>query len=149
MRKDISMQTDSEIQQMIKMLIDNGWTQEDSACVKKIINGKSIFLAMYPELLTYYDVDSRRDVTVPWICVKYEYYLDEMKQGDISKTFLTITEGATNEMIKAFEDIGIKPFYDEDAPQRHFNINRHLNEVTLKMYVNPSYPNGIWQNHTL
>lgn len=149
MKQDISTQTDQEIGEIIKKLKDNGWEQEDISYISKLVNNKKIEMVLYPELLSYYSDYDRRYVTVPWICVKYEYYLDDMKKGDISKNSLTITEGATNEMIKAFEDIGIKPFYDEDAPQRHFNINRHLDEITLKMYVNPSYPNGIWQNHTL
>lgn len=108
-----------------------------------------IGLVFYPELLHYdqytndksemNDGTKRIGVTCPWVCCRFEL------------------ENPTNELISqicpwiigVFKEIGLKPFYDEDAYRGHFRKEDKKGYIKFKFYINPSFPDGYWQNHTL
>jgi len=59
-----------------------------------------------------------------------------------------------------FEEMKYKPFKDEDAFLRHFvpykedkktlfNIIKGYRLINSAFFLNPDYPNGYWQNHTI
>jgi hypothetical protein len=113
-----------------------------------------IGIVMYPELLSYSDhyidrgnpeVDSAgsrnykvKSVTVPWICVRFELEGEQPIAKDLCKW-----------LVQKFKDIGYYPFMDEDAAYNHFAKDERRGYTKYKMYVNPSYPEGLWENHTL
>ena len=113
-----------------------------------------IGLVMYPELLSYTDhyidrgnpeVDKAgsrnykaKNVTVPWICVRFELEGDQTIARDLCKW-----------VVQKFKAINYYPFMDEDAAYNHFSKEERRGYTKYKMYVNPSYPEGMWENHTL
>jgi hypothetical protein len=97
-------------------------------------------VVFYPELLTY---GSRSDGTfiVPWICVRFEIENKDRPKPvdkDLCKWFADI-----------FKSIEYSPFMDEDSTYNHFIKKERRGWTSYKMYVHPSHPNGVWQNHTL
>jgi hypothetical protein len=114
-----------------------------------------IGVVFYPELLSYTDNYIKRgnpeihppghpvyrgsNVTVPWICVRFELENDGQKVArDVCKWLVGI-----------FKEIGYPPFMDEDASFNFFSKEERNGYTKYKMYVNPSYPDGYWENHTL
>jgi len=103
---------------------------------------KKAGLVLYPELLSYYE-KKKGYVTVPWICIRIEfedspYVKDEAKQREFCKW-----------IVEDFKSLGFNPFYDEDAFAGHFTKQDMKGYVRFKMYINPSYPDGYWSNHSL
>lgn len=104
-------------------------------------------IVFYPELLSYKDYYIKRgqpekhgvDVTVPWICVRFGFENDGQKAArDVCKWLVGI-----------FKEIGYYPFMDEDASFNFFAKEERNGYTKYKMYVNPSYPEGYWENHSL
>ena len=153
MEINIATSTDKEIEEVISKLKAKGHYQEDEMCMRietpfvvnpdlKEDRRNRIFLVFYPELLSYYHKTDGW-VTIPWICAKYNVLgpkeFDDNFQRELCKW--------TSDLMK---EIGYKPFYDEDAFNGHFSKNRKGEEdIEFKMYINPSFPEGYWSNHTL
>lgn len=107
-----------------------------------------IGIVFYPELLSYTEryvnpetnelSRMREHVTIPWICVRFELEGDQSISMDLCKWLVSI-----------FKEIKYTPFKDEDATYNHFAKEESRGYTKYKMYVNPSYPNGMWENHTL
>jgi hypothetical protein len=94
-------------------------------------------LVFYPELLSYaYEEES---TTTPWICVRFELENPTDKtEGYVCKW-----------MIEKLSESGYKPFYDEDSFYGHYSKEERRGYNKYKCYVNPDYPDGYWENHTL
>jgi len=166
---DIGKKIDSEIDELINKLSSNdkNFKRADLHYVEVstpfLINPDSrneewknkTGIVFYPELLSYRDhyiergdpdkdpAGSRNyranDVTVPWICVRFEIEGEFPEIKDLLKW-----------MISKFKEAGYPPFMDEDATFNHFKKEERRGGYTqFKMYVNPSYPEGMWENHTL
>lgn len=96
-----------------------------------------IGLVFYPELLSYgYGDDS---ITTPWICVRFELESpDNDTERDLCKW-----------IVESLKSAGYKPFYDEDAFRGYYKKEERKGYNQYKCYVNPNYPDGYWENHTL
>lgn len=149
MNTNIAETTDKEVQEIISKLIKKGYNQWDEAWVEMITpfkvnpdgnNENKAGVVLYPELLSYYD--GKTWVTVPWICVRAElenhHTIDESFQRKFVKW-----------LFEEFNEIGYKPFYDEDAFAGCCTREERKGYTRLKLYVNPSFPEGYWANHTL
>ena len=112
-------------------------------------------IVFYPDLLSYRDTYIKRgnpeiheasnsvyrasNVTVPWICVRFEL------EGEANN----ISRDLCKWLVDIFKEIGYRPFMDEDASFMHFRKEEKRGYTKYKMYVNPDYPEGYWENHTL
>ena len=90
-------------------------------------------LVFYPELLSY------NNQTTPWICVRFEL------EGYDSETVRDLCKW----LVQKFKDVGLYPFMDEDSTWNYFRMEEKRGYTKYKMFVNPSYPKGYWENHTL
>jgi hypothetical protein len=129
MNTDISKTTDKEIQEIIEKLKAIGYKQEDECYVSK---GK-LGLVLYPALLCY------SNAIVPWISVKMGFENIDESNARLIALALKIE----------LESIGYTPFKDEDAFAGCASIERHPHWIEIKLYINPDFPNGLWENHTL
>jgi len=154
MEINIAKTTDKEIQDIIDTLVKNeNYTQEDEGCVRiktpyEVHQGfkteeanKTIFLVLYPELLSYYD--GKNWVSIPWICMRIE--LEGGSFGESENNQRVICKWLVEEM----DSMDIKLFKDEDSFEGHFSRDQRKGWVKLKMYTNPSFPKGFWSNHAL
>jgi hypothetical protein len=92
-----------------------------------------IGLVFYPELLSY------ANQTTPWICVRFELegYDNEFSR-DLCKW-----------IVEKFKQAGYPPFMDEDSTWNYFQREETKGYTKYKMFINPSYPKGYWENHAL
>jgi len=149
MEIDIAKTTDVEIQEIMSQLIEKGFKQIDEGYIEidspisnKLNAGKKIGLVLYPELLSYYN--GKDWITVPWICVKTTISHDAMFYDT------NLAKEVGEWMIEKFKTIGYSPFKDEDAFGGHFKREETDDGFTeLNMYINPSFKDGYWSNHTL
>jgi hypothetical protein len=95
-----------------------------------------IGVVLYPELLTY---NFGQQYVTPWICVRFELETKDM----------TIHRELCKWFVDKFKAIGIEPFMDEDATWNHYKKEERNGYTKYHLYVNPDYPNGHWENHTL
>jgi hypothetical protein len=114
-----------------------------------------IGVVFYPELLSYRDNFIKRgnpeihppdhpiyngsNVTVPWICVRFE--LENESQS--------VARDLCKWLVSIFKEIGYPPFMDEDSTFNFFRKQERNGYTKYQMYVNPDYPEGYWENHTL
>ena len=92
-------------------------------------------ITMIPDIL-YYSQDNR-DVAIPWLGLKAVTLKDNLEE-------------AIKIILDTLENIGIKPFMDEDAYKKYFTRPKYEeNLVSVTCYVNTHYINGYWYNHTL
>jgi len=164
---DIRKKIDQEIQGVIDKLIGydpENFEQVDlhyvEICTPFLINPDirnedwktKIGIVFYSELLSYSDTYIKREtasehessnnvygVTVPWICVRFEL---EGEANNISRELCKW-------IVNIFKGIGYYPFMDEDASFMHFSKDERRGYTKYKMYINPDYPEGYWENHTL
>ena len=82
----------------------------------------------------------RKNVIVPWISVRFQLHNpDSDLQRSVCKWF-----------VKFFKDLDLCPFLDEDSTFNHYKkIEKRNGYFEYTLYVNPSYPEGFWENHTL
>jgi hypothetical protein len=95
-----------------------------------------IGVVLYPELLTY---NFGQQYVTPWICVMFELETKDM----------TIHRELCKWFVDKFKAIGMEPFMDEDATWNHYKKEECNGYTKYHLYVNPDYPNGHWENHTL
>lgn len=111
---------------------------------------KTVIIVLYNELLSYnyvWDeggVHRSEQVTTPWICCRIT--LDGKQNTPWHYKIL-------KDLKKwAMEELPWKPFRDEDATHMIYSKATSpydRNETQYKFYINPDYPNGWWENHTL
>ena len=151
MKTNISSSAEKEIQTIIEKLI-NKYTDTEQSDIGYIEIStpfltnpdarneewkNKIGLSFYPELLSY--SEEGEDVTIPWICVRLELENPDSKiEGDLLKW-----------IENRFSEIENKPFYDEDAYRGNWRKEERRGWNKYKMYINPDYPEGYWENHTL
>jgi hypothetical protein len=137
----------------------DGWKQIDCYTFEstKLFGGKEIILVFYPELLTYgyvyfegagvYDNGKNRkseDWTTPWIACRVEL------EGEQNTPWHHDVLKELKEWAK--EKLPWQPFFDEDACYGIYSrqcsaYSRDWTEYIF--YINPDYPKGWWENHTL
>lgn len=94
-------------------------------------------LVFYPELLSYGYGDE--STTTPWVCVRFEL---EYPKPEIERS-------VCKWMVEKLKESGYKPFYDEDSFCGYYSKEERKGYNKYKCYVNPDYPDGYWENHTL
>ncbi len=95
-------------------------------------------MVFFPELLTYGNRDEVQ--RTPWIAcrISLEGERDELKDGELLKWLISMIEKS-----------GYKPFMDEDARWNHWKEEKKNGYTEYSCFVNPDYPEGHWENHTL
>lgn len=161
MKINLNRYLNQEISALVAIFKNTGdWKQMDVEALESKIEfgGKEIVLVFYPELLTYnytwYEgggahIDSRNkrseEVTTPWIAcrIELEGEQDTYWHHDVLKEL----KGWIYEKLPCR-----KPFYDEDACHGIYSRQCSAysrNWTNYIFYVNPDYPQGWWENHTL
>ena len=138
-----------------------GWNHQDLMWASKEFAGKEILLSCYPDLLGYtyvyrpgaygvYGPGEKEDKRVseehliPWIACSFElegiyttkWHMDVLKE--------------LKDWLK--DNFPLKPFYDEDAKCGIYRMTTSIYTpewTRYNFYVNPDFPNGWWENHTL
>ena len=93
-----------------------------------------IGMVFYPELLSY------ADQTTPWIACRFE--LEGEHEESLVRNLLKY-------LIGLLKNAGYNPFMDEDAFCNHWKKDERSGFTKYVCYVNPSYPDGYWENHCL
>jgi len=170
MRINLLGEVISDIEKVIKMFTDIGWSRVDENIIEKNCglelfpdakdSRKSIMTIYFkPSLLEYtevsmnsvYDLVLSKKTTMstltPWIEGSILVYDDESTKY-ISQNERIIEAGKyIKEIIKS---LPVKPFHDEDAFLGYFKRPEKNSEfVRFSFYINPSYKEGYWENHTL
>ena len=96
-------------------------------------------IVLYPELLTYGSRHLTGVEIIPWICVSFELETKDM----------TIHRELCKWLVEKFMAIGLRPFMDEDATWNHYKKDERKGYTRYRLYINPDYPNGYWENHVL
>ncbi|MEK6829862.1 MAG: hypothetical protein AABY15_07115 [Nanoarchaeota archaeon] len=141
MKINIAETTDNEIQEIIEKMskidaeyVDQGYVEMETPYEI------GIGIALFPELLSYHD--GKNWVTIPWICLKIdldgEYAVNEDKQRELVKW-----------LVKNLQSVELHPFKDEDSFAGYSSREQRKGYTIIKLYVNPSYPDGYWSNHAL
>jgi len=143
MKLNIAKESENEVETLIGKILKEypDSNREDNTYLemKTGIKGiENIGIVFYPKLLTY-GFGSTEAIT-PWICVRLEIE-DGLAEDSIRKLLRW--------MVSIFKNIGYFPFMDEDATAQHFSKDERKGWTKYSMFVNPDYPEGIWENHTL
>jgi hypothetical protein len=149
---NIAEELDGEISEVVKKLIkEECCEQVDVAYIeiktpfelnpdapnKDWIN--KVGMVFYPELITY--TENGKSMNTPWIAcrIELENISDEKLIGDLLKWLVDLLKKS-----------GYKPFMDEDAKWNHWKAdNSHKDWKEYTCYINPSYPDGYWENHAI
>jgi hypothetical protein len=125
-------------------LVDNGYVEiktpfELNPYSKNPDWKNKVGMVFYPELLTYGGVRTEAKKT-PWICCRIEIEGDpgEDTKRDLLKWLISLIQHS-----------GYKPFMDEDATYNHWKEDKRNGYTRYSCFVNPSYPDGYWENHVL
>jgi len=118
-------------------LIGKGWQREGENILWKRIRGKEYFITLVPQILYFHFNERQR--AIPWIAVK-----------TFSDPDNPLPRFVLQEIIEDLYYSGLKPFYDEDAWKKFFRRGKtRFGEDVFACYVNPDFPKGYWENHTL
>lgn len=113
------------------------------------LNGSLIYLSV--DLLNYTTGNrrEREDVLTPWVKCTFgvEYDKNEKYPQD-EKRIREIVGWVKKNIV---EKLPFKAFYDEDAYSGNFSWDKkeNLGSIYFSFYVNPDFPEGFWENHTL
>ena len=151
---DISPELDTEIEDAIAAILKNKeCNQVDTGYIeietpfelnpdvpnKEWINKTG--MVFYPKLLTYGSSDrSGKTQRTPWIACSIE--IEGEKDDSLIKELL-------NWLVELIKKSGYQPFMDEDARGNHWNEDKRKDWTKFTCYINPSYPEGHWENHAL
>lgn len=167
-KTNIAQELDQEIQDLIAKLCQNpDCEQVDQGYVEMVMpfevypDSKNqdfknkIGLVFFPELLSYSDTDrSGKIQRIPWIAVRLNLsndssaWVNGSEDQDVTSEFL-------RRVIENLEKAGYKAFKDEDATWNHWRReisggdSKTYTNVDYTCFVNPSYPDGFWENHAL
>ncbi len=138
MKVNLEKEVDKDISIVANKLIEAGYNYEDLYYVyKEVKYGTEKFVLgyqIYPKL-----INKINEINV-WLTLETEIEID------YDNKFLSkITSYIVNEL----KSVGLTPFMDEDSKYNHFVIDERKGYVILKCFVNPDYPDGDWENHTL
>jgi len=111
------------------------FVQEDTEYLREISDRVTVQLRGV-RLLYYYDKALKRDVAILWhkivVCSDLTTYRET---SDILK-----------EVLKGLK---LKHFHDEDASGGGLVVGQRSGTCCAHCYINPDYPLGYWENHTL
>ena len=155
MKINLAKYLEAETTLVQQLFVELGWNLQDDIWCAKEFAGRNILLCIYPELLSYGYVyragygqsgnekekRTYEEHTIPWIACRIEIE-DEKPHNDILK--------GVKEWLNA--NYPLKPFYDEDATFGIFakKCSAYSRDWTKYIfYVNPDFPDGWWENHTL
>ncbi len=148
---NIAVEMDQEIQDLIEALlknqecemIDDGYVEiqtpfeinPDSRNPEWI---NKVGMVFFPELLVY--GNGAQVQRTPWIAcrISLEGERNEQQTGELLKWLISLIEKS-----------GYNPFMDEDARWNHWKEEKKNGFSEYTCYVNPDYPQGHWENHTL
>ena len=156
MKLNLKAQTETDINLIMKDFIDfHGWKLVDGQMIEKDlpISKVKFELIIYPTILHYLEKDV--DQSQIWYACRLE----------VAETEIDVV---LNLLRNGFCDLKYAPFKDEDALYDHFvpykksgesllnKIKEHYlmdyfpkNFVTTAFFLNPDYPDGYWNNHTI
>jgi len=156
MKLNLQDQIETDIELIMKDFIDNDdWNTVSNHMIEKMISKdlSKIKLIIYPTILHY----DERDIDQSQIWYTCWFTVDEIE-----------VDRALNYFIDKFPELKYKPFKDEDALREYFvpfkrskksffyKIKEHYlmdyfpkNFVTTAFFLNPDYPDGYWNNHTI
>ena len=151
---NISSELDNEIDDLIKALlknpecnqVDDGYLEIETpfeinpdAKNRDWVNKTT--LVFYPELLAYNDPDAENKVRrTPWIACQVS--IEGEKSDELVGNLLKW-------VVELLKKSGYVPFMDEDARWNHWREDEGKGWVDYICYVNPSYPEGYWENHAI
>jgi hypothetical protein len=151
---NIAEEVDREIQTLMEALLkneecemfDDGYIEIQTPFESNpdSINPESenkVGMVFFPELLTYGNEGKSNKVQrTPWIAcrVSLEGERNELKDRELLKFLVSLIEKS-----------GYKPFMDEDAKWNHWREDEGNGYIEYTCFVNPDYPEGHWENHTL
>ena len=140
-----------EIQNVTTKMETNGWQVVDNGVVTKRVdfivdpmakNKNEILLVMSHTFLSF--IYKNEYYTTPWIQIHCRC------ASNLDESCLKNTANFIKEAIISITNL--MPFYDEDAKFGYFsytNSKYSCNEKELSLYINPDFPKGWWENHTL
>jgi len=151
---NVSAELDAEIKELVDKMLQN---PECEVVDEGVLEVKTPFeinpdaknrdwvnkttMVFYPELLAYGDPDSPgKAMRTPWIAcqISLEGEKPEEFKRDLLKWFVELLKKS-----------GYVPFMDEDAVYNHWKDDKGNGWTDYICYVNPSYPEGHWENHAL
>jgi len=110
---------------------------------------RKIGIVFFPELLSYGDPERNNKVQrVPWIACRLtldsdsSVYVNGEEDQDVTGEILKL-------VLDNIKGAGYKPFMDEDATWNHWKREQKKYYTEYTCFVNPSYPDGFWENHAL
>jgi len=148
---------ESDLQKMSRIITQNdqnvGWSQIDIYAFERKFLDKNLIMVIYPELLQF-DYVYREGVNgdkkthefyhTPWICCRVEFEGEPKSDNHLE---------ILKKVLKWFDNYcPYKPFKDEDAVLGYFGMGMspyNKDWTQYKIYFNPNFFNGWWENHTL
>lgn len=105
-----------------------------------------ISLVLFIDLLAYSEnySDNYKSVgqqLTPWVVCR-----TEIENGSKHEEIKKILEWLKNKIV---ESTKLKPFQDEDAYLMYWKSEEANGYTKYSCYINPSYPDGWWENHTI
>ena len=136
---DLSQHIYDLMSRTIQCFVSHGWVQEDIGYVRAPedlhVDFKGVM--MKPRILYYYETRNQNPVAKIWIQCSVFLPRDVDVNLNIKKL---------KQYLSKFD---LKPFRDEDAYYGMFVRSTDKTGTELMFYLNPDYPNGYWENHTL
>ena len=108
--------------------------------IKDMTETMHLGIVVIPRILYYSDRSNRGDQAVVWMKCRFE----SQSSDDLEIMIKHIKE-------EVIPKLPWKPFYDEDAHRNNFSRphqDRHGDWIA-GFYLNPDYPKGWWENHTI
>ena len=154
-KTNLYQETTNEIDEVVKQLVNGGSKEEDLHYLlfdtpflinpdsKNESYKKQIGVVLFVKLLSYsHNVNGNENVgyqLTPWIACRIS-----LNTNDNLKEILNWVKDKIESSTK------LKLFMDEDATYMHWKEDSHNDDYTeYTCYINPSYPEGWWENHTL
>ena len=135
---DLWPYVEKDLDQVCLALTTKGWQREDENILSKEIRRKRYAITLVPRLLYYYFQNAHR--AIPWIAVRIINYSDDHP----------IPTFVLQEILEDLYYSNLKPFYDEDAWKGFFSKEKtRFGEDIYICYINPDFPTGYWENHTI
>lgn len=163
---NVATELDPEIEQLVKTLSQQpGCDQVDLGYIEMEMPFEvwpdsrnesyknKLGLVFFPELITYGDSKGKVQ-RVPWIACRLELSSDSAAWVN-GQEDQDVTSELLNRVIETLKGAGYTPFMDEDAFWNHWKRTTRGGDsnsykyVEYTCYVNPSYPEGWWENHVI
>ena len=159
---DLAKEMHDEIEILINKLIEKGATREDDHYLTfktpYVINAEAqnedkkndLGIVLFTDLISFGAEEHDKEVGYalqPWIACRME------TSGEDAPENLKEIQDWFTDILKS---INYAPFMDEDASNNHWKKDVHKNAQNKEdwytyytCFVNPDYPKGFWENHTI